>query len=82
MLLRRHPGTMSKKVSKQPEGVTLLECINESAVPFSEQNVLRSVVGVAQTDRFAAGQAARRSTSSADEVALWRAVMDFLHDVR
>ena len=74
---------MSKEVSGQPEGVTLLECINEGAVPFPERmSFVRWLEWRRQTGSRPVKRRDGRSTSSADEVALWRAVMDFLHDVK
>ena len=74
---------MSKEVSGQAEGVTLLECINEGAVPFPERmSFVRWLEWRRQTGSRPVKRRDGRSTSSADEVALWRAVMDFLHDVK
>ena len=70
-------------MSGQPEGVTLLECINEGAVPFPERmSFVRWLEWRRQTGSRPVKRRDGRSTSSADEVALWRAVMDFLHDVK
>ena len=74
---------MSKEVSGQPEGVTLLDCINEGAFPFPERmSFVRWLEWRRQTGSRPVKRRDGRSTSSADEVALWRAVMDFLHDVK
>ena len=76
------PRTMSK-VSGQPEGTTLLECINESAVPFPERmSFVRWLEWRRQTGSRPVKRRDGRPTCSADEVALWRSVMDFLHDVK
>ena len=74
---------MSKEVSGQPEGTTLLECINTGAVPFPERmSYVRWLEWRRQTGSPPVKRRDGRSTSSAEEVALWRSVMDFLHDMK
>ena len=70
-------------MSGQPEGTTLLECINTGAVPFPERmSYVRWLEWRRQTGSRPVKRRDGRSTSSADEVALWRSVMDFLHDMK
>ena len=71
------------KVSGQPEGVTLLECINTGVVPYPERmTYVRWLEWRKETGSRPVKRRDGRSTSTADEVALWRSVMDFLHDVK
>ena len=74
---------MSKEVSGQPEGTTLLECINTGAVPFPERmSYVRWLEWRKETGSRPVKRRDGRSTSTAEEVALWRSVMDFLHDMK
>ena len=74
---------MSKEVSGQPEGTTLLECINTGAVPFPEcMSYVRWLEWRKETGSRPVKRRDGRSTSTAEEVALWRSVMDFLHDMK
>ena len=74
---------MSKEVSGQPEGVTLLECINTGVVPYPERMpYVRWLEWRKETGSRPVKRRDGRSTSTAEEVALWRSVMDFLHDVK
>ena len=74
---------MSKEVSGQPEGVTLLECINTGVVPYTERMpYVRWLEWRKETGSRPVKRRDGRSTSTADEVALWRSVMDFLYDVK
>ena len=74
---------MSKEVSGQPEGTTLLECIETGAVPFPERmTYVRWLEWRKETGSRPVKRRDGRSTSTTEEVALWRSVMDFLHDVK
>ena len=74
---------MSKEVSGQPEGTTLLECINTGAVPFPERmSYVRWLEWRKETGSRPVKRRDGRSTSTAEEVALWRSVKDFLHDMK
>ena len=74
---------MSKEVSGQPEGITLLECINTGVVPYPERmTYVRWLEWRKETGSRPVKRRDGRSTSTAEEVALWRSVMDFLHDVK
>ena len=60
---------MSKEVSGQPEGVTLLECINTGVVPYPERmSYVRWLEWRRQTGSRPVKRRDGRSTSSADEV--------------
>ena len=73
---------MSKEVSGQPEGTTLLECINTGVVPYPERmTYVRWLEWRKETGSRPVKRRDGRSTSTAEEVGLWRSVMDFLHDV-
>ena len=73
---------MSKEVSGQPEGTTLLECINAGIVPYPERMpYVRWLEWRKETGSRPVKRRDGRSTSTAEEVALWRSVMEFLHDV-
>ena len=70
-------------MSGQPEGTTLLECINTGAVPFPERMpYVRWLEWRKETGSRPVKRRDGRSTSTAEEVALWRSVMDFLHDMK
>ena len=73
---------MSKEVSGQPEGVTLLECIEEGSVPYPGR---MSYVQWLKSRRETGSRPLRKrdglSTTPEEEAALWRRVMEFLHDV-
>ena len=72
---------MSKEVSGQPEGTTLLECINTGVVPYPERmTYVRWLEWRKETGSRPVKRRDGRSTSTAEEVALWRSVMDFLYD--
>ena len=73
---------MSKEVSGQPEGTTPLECINTGVVPYPERmTYVRGLEWRKETGSRPVKRRDGRSTSTAEEVALWRSVMEFLHDV-
>ncbi|CAE7297016.1 pol, partial [Symbiodinium sp. CCMP2456] len=70
-------------VAGQPEGTTLLECIETGAVPFPERmSYVRWLEWRKETGSRPVKRRDGRSTSTTEEVALWRSVMDFLHDVK
>ena len=72
---------MSKEVSGQPEGITLLECIESGVVPYPERmSYVRWLEWRKETGSRPVKRRDGRSTSTTEEVALWRSVMEFLHD--
>ena len=74
---------MSEQVSGQPEGVTLLDAINDGLVPYPERmSYVRWLEWRKETGSRPVKRRDGRSTTSAQEVALWRTVMDFLHDMK
>ena len=74
---------MSKEVSGQPEGTTLLECLNTGAVPYPERmSYVRWLEWRKETGSRPVERRDGRSASTAEEVALWRSVVDFLHDAK
>ena len=72
---------MSKEVSGQPEGTALLECINRGVVPYPERmTYVRWLEWRKETGSRPVKRRDGRSTSTTEEVALWRSAMDFLYD--
>ena len=68
-------------VKGEPEGTTLLECINTGVVPYPERmTYVRWLEWRKETGSRPVKRRDGRSTSTTEEVALWRSVMDFLYD--
>ena len=74
---------MSEQVSGQPEGVTLLDAINDGTVPYpGRMSYVRWLEWRKETGSRPVKRRDGRSTTNTQEVALWRSVMEFLHDVQ
>ena len=74
---------MSAQVAGQPEGVTLLDAINDGTVPFpGRMSYVRWLEWRKETGSRPVKRHDGRSTTNTQEVALWRSVMEFLHDVQ
>ena len=74
---------MSEQVSGQPEGVTLLDAINDGTVPCpGRMSYVRWLEWRKETGSRPVKRRDGRSTTNTQEVALWRSVMEFLHDVQ
>ena len=73
---------MSKEVAGQPEDVTLLDCIETGTVPFpGRMSYVQWLKWRKDTGTRPFKNRDGRSTTSEEEVALWRRVMEFLHDM-
>ena len=73
---------MSSEVAGQPEGVTLLQAIESGDVPYPER--MSYVTWLKWRKDTGSRPVTRRdgiSTTPEQEAALWRSVMQFLHDV-
>ena len=74
---------MSAQVAGQPEGVTLLDAINDGTVPFpGRMSYVRWLEWRKETGSRPVKRRDGRSTTNTQEVALWKSVMEFLHDVQ
>ena len=74
---------MSAQVAGQPEGVTLLDAINDGTVPYpGRMSYVRWLEWRKETGSRPVKRRDGRSTTNTQEVALWRSVMEFLHDVQ
>ena len=74
---------MSAQVAGQPKGVTLLDAINDGTVPFpGRMSYVRWLEWRKETGSRPVKRRDGRSTTNTQEVALWKSVMEFLHDVQ
>ena len=73
---------MSEQVAGQPEGVSLLDAINDGTVPYpARMSYVRWLEWRKETGSRPVKRRDGRSTTNMQEVALWKSVMEFLHDV-
>ena len=73
---------MSSEVAGQPEGVTLLQAIESGEVPYPEKmSYVRWLKWRKDTGSRPLTKRDGISTTPEQEAALWRRVMQFLHDV-